>query len=199
MQRSRLEAFSDGVFAVAITLLVFNLVIGGPGHGPLLRQLADHWPSFVAYVISFFTVGIIWVNHHVLMDNITHVDRKLLFLNLFLLLFVVAIPFATGTMADYLTTNDEDSRVAMLLYALVLEGMSLGFAAIFAWSLGEGRTHHPVPPEARAGAWVRFMIGGLVYLVAAAAAFISAPVALTIIGLVAVYYIFEQTPAGRGR
>lgn len=199
MQRGRLEAFSDGVFAVAITVLVFNLVISGPGHGPLLRQLADHWPSFVAYVISFFTIGIIWVNHHALMDNIARVDRKLLFLNLLLLLFVVAIPFATGTMAAYLTTNDEDARVAMVLYALVLEAMSLSFGAIFAWSLGEGRTHHPLPRNARTGAYVRFTIGSLVYLVAAAAALISAPVALAIIGLIAVYYIFEQTPTRRER
>lgn len=148
MHRARLEAFSDGVFAVAITLLALNLAVAGPGHGPLLRQLADHWPSFVAYLISFFTVGIIWVNHHALMDNIAFVDRKLLFLNLLLLLFVVAIPFATGTMADYLRTTDQDARVAMLLYALILEGMSLSFAAIFGWSLGAGRTHHPVPPDA---------------------------------------------------
>ena len=199
MQRGRLEAFSDGVFAVAITLLALNLVVGGPGHGPLLGQLTDRWPSFVAYVISFFTVGIIWVNHHVLMDNIVHVDRKLLFLNLLLLLFVVAIPFTTGTMAEYLTRNDLDARVSMILYALVLEGMSLSFIAIFAWSLQPGRTHHPLPVEARPAAWLRFTVGGLVYLVAAAVALVSAPVALVIIGLVAAYYIFEQTPTRRER
>ena len=119
MRRARLEAFSDGVFAVAITLLALNLAVAGPGHGPLLRQLADHWPSFLAYLISFFTVGFIWVNRHALMDNIAYVDRPLLFLNLFLLLWVVAIPFATGTMADYLVENDQDARIAMALYALV--------------------------------------------------------------------------------
>ncbi len=99
MDRGRLEAFSDGVFAVAITLLALNLFVAGPGHGPLLRQLADHWPSFVAYLISFFMIGVIWVNHHALVRNIAAVDRTLLFLNLALLLFVVLIPFATGTMA----------------------------------------------------------------------------------------------------
>jgi uncharacterized membrane protein len=82
MNRGRLEAFSDGVFAVAITLLALNLAVTGPGHGPLLQQLADHWPTFVAYLISFFTIGIIWVNHHALMTNIRVVDRTLLFLNL---------------------------------------------------------------------------------------------------------------------
>lgn len=195
MHRARLEAFSDGVFAVAITLLALNLVVPGPGHGPLLRQLADHWPSLVAYLISFFTIGIIWVNHHTLMNNIVLVDRTLLFLNLLLLLFVVALPFGAGTMAEYLTANDQDARVAMQLYALIFEGMSIGFVAIFGWSLGEGRSHHPVPPEARPRAWLRFSIGGLVYLVAFAVAFVSAPASLAIIGLTAVYYIFQQTPA----
>ena len=194
MSRGRLEAFSDGVFAVAITLLALNLAVAGPGHGPLLRQLTDHWPSFVAYLISFFTVGIIWVNHHALMDNIAFVDRKLLFLNLLLLLFVVAIPFATATMADYLAANDQDARIAMSLYALVLLSMSLSFTAIFAWSLGEGRTHHPLPPEARPAAWWRFTVGGLVYVVAFVVALVSPITALAIIGLVAVYYIFERTP-----
>jgi len=75
MERDRLEAFSDGVIAVAITLLALDLVIAGPGHGSLVKQLGDHWPSFVAYLISFFTIGIIWVNHHDLVKNIAHVDR----------------------------------------------------------------------------------------------------------------------------
>jgi uncharacterized membrane protein len=66
LSRARLEAFSDGVIAVAITLLALDLFVEGPGHGPLAQQLAHRWPTFVAYLISFFTVGIIWVNHHAL-------------------------------------------------------------------------------------------------------------------------------------
>src|SRR5215472_14892102 len=68
MESGRLEAFSDGVFAVAITLLALHLAVPGPGHGPLARQLVGHWPSFTAYVISFLTIGIIWVNHHMLQE-----------------------------------------------------------------------------------------------------------------------------------
>jgi uncharacterized membrane protein len=197
MERGRLEAFSDGVMAVAITLLALDLVVAGPGHGPLLRQLGDHWPSFLAYLISFFTIGIIWVNHHELVKNVAIVDRTLLFLNLLLLLFVVVIPFATSTMAKYLTSNDQDAHVAMVVYGAAFEGMALSFAAIFAWTMGEGRVHRPVPREARGAAWLRFSIGAVVYLVAIAVALVSAPLALGIIGLVAVYYIFERTPASR--
>ena len=197
MDRGRLEAFSDGVFAVAITLLALNLFLAGPGHGPLLRQVADHWPSFVAYLISFFMIGVIWVNHHALVRNIAIVDRTLLFLNLALLLFVVLIPFATGTMAMYLTAGDLDAKVATAMYGAVFEAMGLSFAAIFAWTLHEGRTHQAVPTEARRSAWWRFAVGNLVYAFAILVAFVSAPVALGIIGLVAVYYVFERTPALR--
>ncbi|HEY0493826.1 MAG TPA: TMEM175 family protein [Candidatus Dormibacteraeota bacterium] len=194
MERDRLEAFSDGVIAVAITLLALDLAIAGPGHGSLLSQLGEHWPSYLAYLISFFTIGIIWVNHHDLVKNIAYVDRTLLFLNLVLLLFVVVIPFATSTMAKYLTSDNQDAHVAMAIYCLAFEGMALSFAAIFAWSLGEGRLLQPVPAEARRPAWVRFSVGGIVYLLAIGVAFISAPVALAIIGVVAVYYIFQRTP-----
>jgi TMEM175 potassium channel family protein len=197
VSRGRLEAFSDGVFAVAITLLALNLEIGGPGHGPLLEQLTAHWPVFIAYLISFFTIGIIWVNHHALVDNVVVVNRTLLFLNLLLLLFVVAIPAATSLMAQYLIHGGQDSHLAVALYAVVFEGMALSFAAIFGWTLGEGRTRHPVPEEARRAAWWRFSIGALVYIGAIGVAFVSAPAALVVIGLVAAYYIFERTPAGQ--
>ena len=195
MDRGRLEAFSDGVFAVAITLLALNLAVGGPGHGPLLQQLGQHWPTFIAYLISFFTIGIIWVNHHALMTNIRVVDRTLLFLNLLLLLFVVVIPFATATMAEYLTSGGQDAHTAMALYALVFEGMSLAFCFIFGWTLGEGRWHRPVPRERRGRAWLQFGVGLLVYLVATGVAFVNAPTALAIIGLVAVYYMVDPRPA----
>jgi uncharacterized membrane protein len=195
VDRGRLEAFSDGVIAVAITLLALDLTVAGPGHGPLLRQLGDHWPSFLAYLISFFTIGIIWVNHHALIKNVAVVDRTLLFLNLLLLLFVVVIPFTTATMAAYLTGGGQDARVAMVLFGVAFEGMALSFGAIFEWTLQEGRTYQPVPKEAHWAARRRFSIGPLVYVVAIAVAFVSAPAALAIIGLVAVYYIAERTPA----
>jgi uncharacterized membrane protein len=195
MDRGRLEAFSDGVFAVAITLLALNLAVEGPGYGPLANQLADKWPAFVAYLISFFTIGIIWVNHHALVSNIASVSRLLLFLNLVLLLFVVMVPFATKTVADYLAHGGFDAKVAVAVYGIVLEGMSLGFASMLEWSLGEGRTRAAVPPDRRWAVRLRFASGGLAYLLVIGGAFLSAPAALAFSGLVGVYYIFERTPA----
>ncbi|HEY9286746.1 MAG TPA: TMEM175 family protein [Candidatus Dormibacteraeota bacterium] len=197
MSRGRLEAFSDGVIAVAITLLALNLAVEGPGHGPLANQLVHRWPVFAAYVISFFTVGIIWVNHHALLQQLAVVDRTVLFINLVLLLFVVAIPFGTALMASYLTIPGLDSRLAMAVYCAILEGMSLGFAALFSWSLGEGRRHQPVPEEARRSTWWRFTFGGFLYILAGALGFISPPLALAMIGVIAVYYIFERLPVAQ--
>jgi uncharacterized membrane protein len=195
MNRARLEAFSDGVFAVAITLLALNLAVKGLGYGTLAHQLAEQWSAYVAYLISFFTIGIIWVNHHALMSNVVQVTRTLLFLNLVLLLFVVLVPVATGTVGDYLGHgNGSDAKLAVAVYGLVLVGMSVGFSSMLEWSLGEGRTRVPVPPDKRWAARVRFMSGGLVYLLIVAIAFVNALVALGLSGLVAVYYIFESTP-----
>ena len=197
MDRSRLEAFSDGVFAVAITLLALNLTVEGPGHGHLIDQLHGRWPAFLAYLISFFMIGIVWVNHHVLVRSITAVDRMLLFLNLVLLLFVVLIPFATATEADYFPHNSLDAQLAMTLYAGVFLGMSVGFALIFEWTLHGQRVYQPLPPEKHWAARARFVGGGLVYVVAILLAQFNALAAFVLIALTAVYYIFERTPAPR--
>jgi uncharacterized membrane protein len=200
MDRSRLEAFSDGVFAVAITLLALNLAVAGPGHGKLIDQLGVHWPSLAAYLISFFTIGIIWVNHHALIRSVKSVDRMLLFLNLVLLLFVVLIPFATGLVAEYLrhSVNGEDTRVAMALYAVVFVGLSAGFGGIFEWTLHGERMYQPVPVERRWAARLRFVGGASVYVVAFVIALFNAYVAFALMGLIALYYSVEQTPTTGG-
>ena len=200
MDRSRLEAFSDGVFAVAITLLALDLTVEGPGHGPWLDQLHDKWPAFLAYLISFFMIGIVWVNHHALVRSITKVDRLLLFLNLVLLLFVVLIPFATATEADYFPHNDGDARLAMVLYAGVFLGMSVGFGAIFEWTLHGERVYQPLPPGAALGGAgpVRRRRAGLRGRRHRGRTF-NAVASFVLIALVAVYYIVENTPASPGR
>jgi uncharacterized membrane protein len=198
MDRSWLEAFSDGVFAVAITLLALDLTVEGPGHGPLVDQLYDKWPAFLAYLISFFMIGIVWVNHHALVRSIIKVDRLLLFLNLVLLLFVVLIPFATATEADYFPHNTDDGQLAMVLYAGVFLGMSIGFAVIFEWTLHGERVYQPLPRERHGVARARFVSGGLVYVIAIIVATFNAVASFVLVALVAVYYIVENTPASPG-
>jgi uncharacterized membrane protein len=198
VDRSRLEAFSDGVFAVAITLLALNLTVTGPGPVRLQHQLWEHRWSFAAYLLSFFVIGIIWVNHHALIKSIALVDRTLLFLNLVLLLFVVLIPFSTATVAQYLPVGGGDVKVAMVLYSAVFLGMSIGFASIFEWTLhGDHRTE-PLPPQAHWAARLRFVGGGGVYAVAIVVSLFDAIAAFVLIALVGVYYIsWGQRPVSR--
>jgi len=147
-----------------------------------------------AFLISFFTIGIIWVNHHALVRSIVKVDRTLLFVNLMLLLFVVLIPFATGTEADYFPHNDQDAQLAAVLYSGVFLGMSAGFGAILEWTLHGERVSQPLPPGRRGRARLRFVGGALFYVFALVVAFFNAVASFVVIALVAVYYILENTP-----
>jgi uncharacterized membrane protein len=195
MDSGRLEAFSDGVFAVAITLLALGLAVPGPGHGPLTRQLGEHWPSFAAYVVSFLTIGIIWVNHHTLFKNFARIDRTLLFVNLLLLFFVVTIPFATATIASYLRAGGTDASLAAAAYQAVFEGMGLSFGLLFWWSIRHEHLKVALTPAAARAAVIRFGAGNAGYLAAIGVAFWSAPASLLVSALIAGYYVLEQTPA----
>ena len=109
---------------------------------------------------------------------------------------MVAVPFVTSTMAAYLTDPGQDGHVAMALYAGTFAAMGLAFTAVFEWTLREdARLHRPVPPSGKWGARARFYAGQVPYALAIGIAFISAYAALVITALVAIYYIFERTPA----
>jgi uncharacterized membrane protein len=194
----RLEAFSDGVFAVAITILALNLgVRPGPHQPSLAGQLVAQWPAFAAYAVSFASIGIIWVNHHALFKNFSEIDRALLFLNLLMLFFVVSIPFATSTLADYLRTGGQDASLAAAIYQGVFVGMSLSFAGMFWCGIRHAHMKLVFTSEGARRALIRFSIGNIAYLAAIGIAFVSATASLIVSGLVAIYYTFEQTPAGQ--
>jgi len=145
MSTGRAEAFSDGVFAIAITLLVLSLRLSG--HGSLTGQLLAAWPQYFAYVVSFLTIGIMWMNHHTIFAHVARVGRPLLVLNLLLLMGIVAIPFPTALVADNLThAGGTDATVT---YGLVMIVISIGFASLWIYVV----THSAalgaaLPPEA---------------------------------------------------
>jgi uncharacterized membrane protein len=190
----RLEAFSDGVFAVAATLLVLNLKVG-PGH--LANALATQWPHYATYVVSFLTIGIIWLNHHAQFHRIDHPDRTLMVINLFLLMFVTLIPFPTGLLADHLSSG-EDGRVAAAVYAATLLAMALGFFATYLWAAHKKLFAEWVG-EQHVGYLVRRNGAGLiVYAIAIGVAFANATVSLALCGLVALYYLYPGRAPVRG-
>jgi TMEM175 potassium channel family protein len=117
---ARLEAFSDGIFAIAATLLVLEFTVGTSRS--LGNELLHIWPSYLAYVTSFVTIGIIWMNHHHTVSLLGRTDRTMLFLNNLLLLTVAFLPFPTKLVADYLRSDGE--QAAALAYAATLVVMA---------------------------------------------------------------------------
>jgi uncharacterized membrane protein len=188
--KSRLEAFSDGVFAIAATLLVLEIKVPHVDGHSLWHALGDQWPSYAAYAVSFFTIGIIWVNHHAQYDRIRALDRNLLFLNLLLLFWVAFIPFPTALVAEQLRSGSTASQhTAAAVYAVVL--LVMGFAFFLAW-LYAARAR--LLPDDLTSADVRALLlrnfaGQIGYVAALGVAFLSAGVSLAICGLVAAYYV----------
>jgi len=123
----RLESFSDGVFAVAITVLVFNLLtIGAKGPGLSFRLLlGDAWPQYFAYVVGFLSIGIMWLNHHTLVLHVAAVDRATLVLNIFLLMTVVAVPFPTALVAEHLRNSGAADAVVSYGVVMILLGVGI--------------------------------------------------------------------------
>ena len=173
-ETGRLEAFSDGVFAIAITLLALELKVphfepsgGHIGPGALAAGLADQWPSYFAFVTSFFTVLIMWVHHHVIFKLVRGTDITLLFANGFLLMLVTLVPFPTAVVAEYLRTPA--APAACTFYAGFFVLISIGFW-ILLWAAFRKAVLDPDASDAAVEHLRRsYRLGPPVYLAAAIA------------------------------
>ena len=199
LSTGRLEAFSDGVFAIAITLLVLDLAVPERGGDRSLASgLGHEWPAYFAYGVSFLVIGIIWINHHALCTLARRVDRRVLFANLFLLLTVSVIPFPTRVLAEYLTADDNDAHVAAALYSATSFAMSVGFTLLFLALNRDARLlRRPIDRATARRSLIRFSGGGLVYLALVGLSFVSAVATLAVHGALAVYYCFDQLSPAR--
>jgi uncharacterized membrane protein len=189
MATGRAESFSDGVFAVAVTLLVLDLGVHHVRPGGLAAALGHEWPHYVTFVVSFLTVGIIWSNHHEMFERIARADRPLVLLNL-LLLSVTVIPFTTGLLAGYLRGADE--HVAAAVYAASFLLLSITFTATNTWSARRRLWRAGISSEEMSQQLSRASIGLLLYTAAVGLAFVNAIVSLALCALAAVYYAFPS-------
>jgi uncharacterized membrane protein len=187
---NRLEAFSDGVFAIAITLLVLEIHVPAPGGGESLgHELLAQWPSYAAFVVSFLTIGIIWINHHAMVRRLRIADHSILVWNLLLLMTVSALPFTTALMAAYLKESNGESIAAavyagsFLLMGVVFAGMNRHILFERVDCLEEG-----LDESARRLTLKRGVAGILPYAIATAVAPISPYLTLAICAAVAVFY-----------
>lgn len=194
MTKGRLEAFSDGVFAIAITLLVIE--IRPPrlvDDVTLAHALWEQWPSYAAYATSFLVIGVMWLNHHRILDQVHVVDGPLQVLNLHLLLWTALIPFPTTVVAEHLRDGGDDATTALALYSGVIFMAAIGFTALYAWITHDDTLigERPPPPVVRA-ARIRFGLGIAVYAVAFGLSWVSAPLTLAMHVAMALYYAFDQ-------
>jgi uncharacterized membrane protein len=183
----RLEAFSDGVMAVAITLLVLSITV--PKTQPLGHELEHQWPAYAAYVVSFLTIGIIWINHHVAIARLARTDHSILILNVVLLMTVVVIPFGTSLLADYLRAGEGD-KLAAGVYGGILLAMALAFSALNAQILFRRPSllATPMAPELRRRIFLRSFSGVIPYILATALAIVSPYATLGITAALAAFY-----------
>lgn len=194
MGTNRLESFSDGVIAVAITLLVLGIrVPGEPLKHPLASDLGRQWPEYVAYVTSFLTIGIIWINHHAMISRLREADQTILILNLLLLMTIGVLPFATDLVAQH-----RHESLAAAIYGGCFMLMAFAFSVLNRQVLIV-RGHllaETLSLERRRQIWRRAATGVLPYILATGLAFVSPTLTLGICAGVAVYY---ATPLASGR
>ena len=183
-ETSRIEAFSDGVFAIAITLLILDIKVppGDPGLGAaLMRQ----WPAYVAYLISFWFIGIMWVNHHRLFTHIHKADNALMFLNLLLLLGISAVPFPTALVAAHFHSPDRVIAVAVFNGLYVV--LALFFNALWRYSV-RAKLLNSALMESAASISRQYAVGPLAYLICFALTWISIPASLIMNIALAIFF-----------
>ena len=194
MPKNRLEAFSDGIFAFAATLLILNLAVDQTK--ALAPQLLDNWPSYIAYAISFITIGIIGANHHNVMHQIGRTDRTFGMLTVLFLMFIAFIPFPTRLLA--LDIKGPDAEPAALAYGITLFGTALFFNALW-WYAAFGRRLLREDADQRAvdGISRSYLIGPISYGVATLVALKSPVASASLYAAIAFFYLLDSTVFGR--
>jgi uncharacterized membrane protein len=198
LNKARIEAVSDGIFAIAITLLV--LTISEPDdYAHLAQQLGQRWPSLAAYVVSFAVIGIMWFNHHSLFAHFERVDRVFFYLNLLLLMTIAFLPFPTGVLGQALRRG-QGARTAAVVYSITMSLNAYAWAALWLYASSGRRLLRPSFPESeRRMATILFTSGGVVYTLSIAVALVSAYACLAFHAALALYYALDPLSRRAGR
>ena len=190
MPTNRLEAFSDGVFAIAATLLILNVSETGAS---LPHELLSIWPSYVAYAVSFVTIGVIWANHHTVMHQISHVNRTFLVLNTLFLTVVAFIPFPTHLLSEYIL-DPKGAQAAAIAYGITGTLVAVMFNILWRYA-AHGRRLLRADASARAvdGISRSYLPGPFLYIAATAVALVSPQVSAGIYAAIALFYVVESS------
>jgi len=183
--KGRMEGFSDGIFAIAITLLVLDIALRPPGSPT--QEFFHAWPSYVAYLVSFLTIGAAWLAHHGLTDELDRVDPVFLRLNILFLLAISFLPYPTRLMVEGLEKNADWQRLAAIVYGVTLLGIRLLFTALAAYAL-KGSLRKPTAADPDLDeARKKFLYAIAGYLVAIVMGFLAPEFAILVYLAVAVF------------
>ena len=190
MDKGRVETFSDGVFAIAITLLV--LTIAQPSDfGRLAHQLVNRWPSLAAYVVSFTVIGIMWVNHHTIFTHLRVVNRGLFYFNLLLLMTIVFIPYPTEVFGEALSRR-HGATTAAVFYSATMTINALAWTSLWLYaSVGRRLLNWDFPEQQRRVSTILFISGGAFYAISIGVAYINPYLCLAFHAVLAIYYAFD--------
>jgi uncharacterized membrane protein len=196
VETGRVEAFSDGVFAIAITLLILAVGIDQAlAQGNLKHQLLHLWPAYIAYAVSFLTIGIMWVNHHQIFRHFERVDRPVLLLNILLLMCISFTPFPTRVVAQH-AQNAGDREAAAVLYGLTMTFTAICFFSV--WIYGSRRLLRADTDMREVSGITRsYAPGAPIYALATAIAFVNSIASLILFGAIAVFYAISSSFFGR--
>jgi len=188
LQTTRMEAFSDGVFAIAITLLVLEIKVPVDRGSDLLHALIEQWPSYLAYFISFCTIGAVWMAHSAITDLLDRVDALLLRINLLLLLLVGLLPIPTALAAEYLKSTDGE-RVAVTIYGLTLLAIRLVVLLLWKYASAEGLVRTDLDDAALDEVTAKLTPSLGLYVVAIAVGLAAPSIAVVLYLAIALYII----------
>jgi uncharacterized membrane protein len=194
----RIETFSDGVFAIAITLLIIEIGVPHVGElGSLSEKLVHLWPSYLGYAISFLVIGTVWANHHNRFRLISRSDHILLFLNVLFLMCVAFIPFPTALLAEYI--REEEHRItAVAVYSGTLAVTAVFFTLLWLYAAGHHRlVDRRLDPSLLRAMTRRYVFGMLLYILAFALAFVSPAASLGLIVILALIFVLPEPEGSR--
>jgi len=186
------EAFSDGVFAIAITLLI--LIIEPPSSGQNLgHELVRLWPSYLAYAVSFLTIGIMWVNHHTVMAQISHVNRTFLVINTLFLMVVAFIPFPTHLLSEYIL-KPEAAKAAAFVYGITGTLTAVFFNILWRYAAsGRRLIRANASPRTVDGISRSYLPGPFLYATATVVALANPYISAGLYAALALFYVIESS------
>lgn len=199
-ETARLETFADGVMAIAITLLILEIGVPEAEEGDsLAHALAEQWPSYAAYVVSFLTIGIIWVNHHHLFGVIQRTNHTFLVLNVLFLMTIAALPWPTALVGEHIR-QEAGRTTATVVYGLAMTSIAVMFNVVWRYAASGLRL---LPSDVDGAELERinrsYLSGPIVYLVATVIAFANAWVSLAIFAALALYWLLPGSGPRAGR